>query len=146
MGYFRGIQKLLFGATCRGDFFYVPFNSDFGVGVRLKKFWSTPLAEHILFSMLPWILTLNLDLSFGLYWHFESHVIFSFFLFFLLFEALNGYFWGPGRIQQIVLKSTHVVEQLSFSIVPLILTFDFDLISGSFSTVLGPNGLFLGPG
>ena len=30
--------------------------------------------------------------------------------------------------------STHVVEQLSFSILPLILTFDFDLIFGSFLT------------
>jgi len=42
------------------------------------------------------------------------------------------------------LGSTHVVEQLLFSIVPSILTFTFDLISGSFLTFWGPNGLFLG--
>ena len=34
--------------------------------------------------------------------------------------------------------STHVVEQLSFSEVPSILTFDFDLILGSFFYFLGP--------
>ena len=39
--------------------------------------------------------------------------------------------------------STHVVDQLLFSIVPLILTFDFDLILGPFLAFLGPNGLFL---
>ena len=40
--------------------------------------------------------------------------------------------------------STHVVEQLSFSLFLSILTFDFDLIFGSFFTFWGPNGLFLG--
>ena len=40
--------------------------------------------------------------------------------------------------------STHVVEQLSFSIFPSILTFDFDLILGSFLIFWRPNGLFLG--
>ena len=40
--------------------------------------------------------------------------------------------------------SIHVVEQLSFSMLPSILTFDFDLIFGSFFTFWGPNGLFLG--
>ena len=43
-----------------------------------------------------------------------------------------------------VLGSTNVVEQLSFSMFPLILIFDFDLIFGSFFTVGGPNGVFLG--
>ena len=42
--------------------------------------------------------------------------------------------------------STHVVEQLSFSMLPSILTFDFDLILGSFLTFWGPNGLFFGVG
>ena len=42
--------------------------------------------------------------------------------------------------------STHVVEELLFSIVPSILTFDFDLILGSFLTFWGPNGLFFGSG
>ena len=42
--------------------------------------------------------------------------------------------------------STHVVEQLSFSLFLSILTFDFDSILGSFLTFWGPNGLFLGLG
>ena len=42
--------------------------------------------------------------------------------------------------------ATHVVEQLSFSMFLSILTFDFDLILGSFFTFLGPNGLYLGLG
>ena len=45
-----------------------------------------------------------------------------------------------------VCGSTHVVEQLSFSMFPLILTFDFDSILRSFMTFWGPNGLFLGLG
>ena len=55
-----------------------------------------------------------------------------------------GYFRGQGRAQ--TLFSIHVVEQLSFSMLPLNLTFDFDLILESFFTFLGPNGLFLGLG
>ena len=39
--------------------------------------------------------------------------------------------------------STHVFEQLSFSMFLSILTFDFDLILGSFLSFWGPNGLFL---
>ena len=42
-----------------------------------------------------------------------------------------------------VLGSTHIVEQLSFSMFPSILTFDFDLILGSFLTFWGPNRQFL---
>ena len=42
--------------------------------------------------------------------------------------------------------STYVVEQLSFSMFPSILTFEFDLILGSFLTFWGPNGLILGLG
>ena len=57
-----------------------------------------------------------------------------------------GYFLGLGKGSKIVLRSTHVVEQLSFSMLPSILTFDFDLILGSFFTFCGPNGLFLGLG
>ena len=56
-----------------------------------------------------------------------------------------GYFWvGVGF--ETVLGSTHVVEQLSFSVFPSILTFDFDLIFGSSFTFSGPNGLILGLG
>ena len=46
----------------------------------------------------------------------------------------------------IVFGSTHVVEQLSFSLFLSILTFDFDSILGSFLTFWGPNGLLLGLG
>ena len=42
-----------------------------------------------------------------------------------------------------IFGSTHVVEQLSFSMFPSILTFDFDLILGSVLTFGGPYGLFL---
>ena len=41
---------------------------------------------------------------------------------------------------------THLVEQLSFSMFLSILTFDFDLILGSFFTFSGLNILFLGSG
>ena len=54
------------------------------------------------------------------------------------------YFWGWGQGSKIVLGSTYVVEQLSFSMFASILTFDFDLIFGSFATFWGPNGLFMG--
>ena len=40
--------------------------------------------------------------------------------------------------------ASHVVEQLSFSLFLSIMTFDFNLILGSFFTLWGPNGLFLG--
>ena len=63
-------------------------------------------------------------------------------------------FWGPNKLvwgseygsTTTVLGSTHVFEQCSFSIFLSILTFDFDLILGSFSTFGGPNGLFFGLG
>ena len=42
--------------------------------------------------------------------------------------------------------STHVVEQLLFSIVLSILTFDFDLILDSFLAFLGPDKFFLESG
>ena len=45
-----------------------------------------------------------------------------------------------------VLGSTHLVEQLSFSLFLSILTFDFDLILGPFLTFWDPNGLLLGFG
>ena len=54
-----------------------------------------------------------------------------------------GYFWGWGMVRKL-LGSTHVVEQLSFSMFLSILTFDFESILGLFFTFLGPNGLFFG--
>ena len=50
-------------------------------------------------------------------------------------------FWGFG-----VLGSTHVVEQLSFSMFLSILIFDFYLIWSNFFSFGGPNGLILGLG
>ena len=47
-----------------------------------------------------------------------------------------GYCW-VGVVKKTVLGSTHVVEQLLFTVVPSILTFYFDLILGSFFTFLG---------
>ena len=41
-----------------------------------------------------------------------------------------------------VLGSTHVVEQLSFSMFPSLLTFDFDLILGLFFTFWALMGYF----
>ena len=53
---------------------------------------------------------------------------------------------GLGKGSKTVSGTTHVVEQLSFPMLPSILTFDFDLILGSFLTFWGPSGLFLGLG
>ena len=58
MGYFRGIQKCLFGSTCIGENVFFMFRSiqtfEFGVGVRLKHLLVySSIAEQILFSMLP---------------------------------------------------------------------------------------------
>ena len=51
---------------------------------------------------------------------------------FLTFWDANKLFLGSGQGSKTILGSTHVVEQLIFSIVPSILTFDFELILGSF--------------
>ena len=42
-----------------------------------------------------------------------------------------GNFWGCCRVQN-SFGSTHVVDQLSFSMIPLILTFEFDTVFGLF--------------
>ena len=52
-----------------------------------------------------------------------------------------GYFWAQCGVQKL---STLVVEQLLFFVIRSILTFDFDLIWGSFFTFWGPDGQFLG--
>ena len=81
--------------------------------------------------MVPSILTFDFDLILGTFWTFLGPI---------------GLFFGLGKGSKTVLRSTHVVEQLSFSMFTSILTFDFDLILGSFWTFLGPTGLFLGLG
>ena len=60
-----------------------------------------------------------------------------------------GPLWAIFRVGvgfKTVLGSAHVAEYFSFSLFLSILTFDFDLILGSFLTFGGPNGLFLGLG
>ena len=54
----------------------------------------------------------------------------------------NGPIWSGSKA---VLGTTHVVEQLLFSMFLSILFFSFDSILGSFWTFWGPNG-FLGQG
>ena len=51
-----------------------------------------------------------------------------------------GCFWGWG------FGSTHVVQQLLFSMFSSILAFGFDLSLESLLIFWGPNGLFLGSG
>ena len=53
---------------------------------------------------------------------------------------------GLGSGSETNFGSPHVVEQLSFSMLPSILTFDFELIMGNIFTFRGPTGLFLGLG
>ena len=48
----------------------------------------------------------------------------------LAFLGLFGILLGSGS--KTVLGSTHIIEQLSFSLFPLILAFDFDSILGHF--------------
>ena len=58
-----------------------------------------------------------------------------------------GLLWGVGLSSRTVLGSTHLVEQLSFSMIPSILTFDFYLILGSFLSFFGAiMGYFWGLG
>ena len=65
---------------------------------------------------------------------------------FLTFLGRNGLFLGLGKSSNTGLGSTHVVEQLSFSMFSSILTFDFYLFWGNFFSFGGPNRLFLGLG
>ena len=51
---------------------------------------------------------------------------------FFTFWGPNGLFLGLGKGSNTVLGSTHVVEQLSFSMFLSILIFDFYLILGYF--------------
>ena len=65
---------------------------------------------------------------------------------FFTFWGPNGPSWGPRYGSTTVLGSTHVFEQLSFSMFPSVLIFVYDLILGSFFTFWGPHELFLGLG
>ena len=63
---------------------------------------------------------------------FLSILTFHFGVTFDFFGGLMSSFLGFGSGSTPFLGSTHVVEQLSFSLFLSILTFDFDLILGSF--------------
>ena len=62
------------------------------------------------------------------------------------FGGPNGLVWGLEWGLTTVLGYTHVIEQLSFSMLLSIPTFDIDLIWGPFLSFGGPNGLLLGLG
>ena len=70
---------------------------------------------------------------------------FNFGVVFYFFGALKGCFWVPGMIHTVV-GSTHVVEQLSFSMFPSTLAFNFDLMFWSFLTFWALMGYFWGWG
>ena len=58
------------------------------------------------------------------------------------FSDPNRIFLGSVKGSKTVMGSTHVVEQHSFSIITLILTFEFDSIFGSFFTFCALMGYF----
>ena len=66
--------------------------------------------------MFPSILTFDFDLILGS---------------FLTFWGPNGLYLGSGKGSNAVFGSTHVVEQLLFSMFLSTLAFDFDLLSGA---------------
>ena len=94
---------------------------------------STHVVEQLLFSIVPSILNFEFDSIFRLFFDYWGPMDY-------------GLFLGLGQSSKTVLGTNHVVEQLLFSIVSSILTFDFDLIFGSFFTFWGTDGLFLGLG
>ena len=75
-------------------------------------------------------------------------LLFSGFFWYISFWGYFEPLWGItcyfGLRSKTVLGSTHIVEQLSFSMLCSILTFEFDSILWLFFTFWGPNGLFLG--
>ena len=106
--------------------FWGPNGVFFGVGVEFKNcfgFYSCSCSTFILY--------VSVNSGIGFYSILGS---------LLTFWGPNGLFLGMGEGSKTVLGSTYVVEQLSFSMSPSILTFDFDL------TFWGPNELVLGLG
>ena len=65
---------------------------------------------------------------------------------FLAFWGPNGLLFGLGQGSKTFFGSTHIAEQLLFSMLPWFLTFNVYLILGSFMAFWGPNGLFMGLG
>ena len=135
---------------------------------------STHIVNKLLFSIFPSILTFDFDLILtfwgpkglllGSIWGSKTvsrstHVLEQLlFLWFLQFWHLNlAWFWGcfaflgpwwavfrVGVGLRTGFGCSNGIKQLLFSTFPSILTFDFDLIMGSFFYFCGPNGLFFG--
>jgi len=64
---------------------------------------------------------------------------------YISFWGQNGLFWEFKLGSKTVLGSIHEVEQLSLSLVPWVLTFEFDLILGSFMSFWALIGWIGGP-
>ena len=73
--------------------------------------------EHLLFSLLPSILTFDVDLIMGSCFTFWSP---------------NGLIWGKSRVQDQFWGLLMLVVHLSFSMFSSILNFNLDLSLGSF--------------
>ena len=63
----------------------------------------THIVQHLLFSLFPSILAVDFDLILGLFWTFLDP---------------NGLFLGSMWGSKTVLGSTHVVERLSYCMIP----------------------------
>ena len=120
-----------------GLFFWVIFNF---FGALMSYFWSTGRVFKN---------------CFGVYSCSWATLIFYFFfnsdIWFWINFGVVFYFWGPNGIflgsmwgSTTVLGSTHVVEQLSFLLFLSILTYEFDLIFGSFLLFVALMGYFSG--
>ena len=119
--------------------FYDSFNADFliwlNLGVILFTFWSpSGLSLGSRLDQKKCFVVYSCSWStFIFYVSFNSDIWFWFnFGSFFTFWDSNGLFLGSMWGSKTVFESTHVVEQLSFSLIPWILTFEFDLIFGSF--------------
>ena len=111
---------------------FVPWWAIFGVRIGFKNYFGVYSCSWKTFIF---FVSYNSDIWFRL----NFRVIFD-------FLGPNGLFLGLWKGSKTILGSTHVVEQLSFSMLPSIMTFDFDLILRSFLNFWGPNGVFLGLG
>ena len=136
---------MVYSCSCSIFILYVSVNSDsifgsfllsgpywaiFGVGVGFSNWFGVYSCSWTTFIF---FVSLNSDIWFLV----NFGVIFT-------FLDPKGLILGLGKGSKNVLGSTHVVEQLSFCMFLSILTFDFDLILGSFLTFWGPDGLFFG--
>ena len=104
--------------------FYLNLGSFFLFVALMGYFWGWGRAQKLFWG--SWTICI-------FYGSFNSDIWFwlNFGVIFYFWDP-NGLILGLGRLQKNILGSTHVVEQLSFSLFASILTFDFDLILGHF--------------